>query len=104
MKTALILVALLWFLLPGPALAGSYTITTTAQQDADLQATADAYNAAQPSGTPALTRQQYLQRVMEPVFESYGRQIDQRLLERAKAGETLTAAEQARLKKLLKLP
>ena len=43
MKTALILVALLWFLLPGPALAGSYTITTTAQQDADLQATADAH-------------------------------------------------------------
>ena len=103
MKTVLVAV-LLFGLAPGPALAGSYTITTTAQQDADLQATADAYNAAQPSGTPALTRQQYLQRVMEPVFESYGRQIDQRLLDRAKAGEALTATELARLKKFLNLP
>ena len=76
MKTVLVAV-LLFGLAPGPALAGSYTFTTTAEEDAALDHMVGVENARRAAlipPEPTVTRQTYIDQLWARVLRSYGDQ------------------------------
>lgn len=83
-KQRLLVVALTCWLIAGLlasyALAGTYSFTTTTQQDDALQFVVDKENARRAAQIPpqtALTIEQYLQQVMANAFPSYRKQFRQ---------------------------
>ena len=104
MKIAL---ALVLTLIAAPAWAGSFTILTTAAQDAAITAIvtemnaqrADAQQAAKKSSKPPLTELDYVNSVVQPMFDQWVAQ--QRAVKTAPIIKLLETADTAKLQAVM---